>query len=325
MSKPDLNLLVALDVLLEQGSVVGAARKLRLSPSAMSRTLARLREATGDPLLVRAGRALVPTPRALELGGRVGRIVEDAEEVLRPVRAIEPRKLDRTFTLRTSEGFVETFGPRLLARIGDEAPRVRLRFLPKPQKDSEALRSGSVDLETGVVDETTGPELRTQALFRDRLVGVVRAGHPLSRGPVTASRYAKGKHVSVSRVGAGREPIDEALAAQGLEREVVAVLAGGFAAAIALARHSDLVASVPEKHTAKLRDGMHTFSLPVAIPDFTVSLLFHPRMEADAAHRWLRARVCEVVAAELGAPHRQRAGGARRGAERETAPRPRRR
>src|SRR5688572_17543048 len=137
-----------------------AALRARLSPSAMSRALARLRETTGDPLLVRAGRVLVPSPRALELRARVGQLVEEAEAVLRPAEMLNLSKLVRTFTLRTSEGFVETFGPDLIARIRREAPGVRLRFVLKPDKDSAALREGSVDLETGAVGRTTSPELR---------------------------------------------------------------------------------------------------------------------------------------------------------------------
>ena len=299
MSRPDLNLLVALDVLLAEGSVAHAAKRLLLSPSAMSRTLARLRETMGDPLLVRAGRGLVPTPRALELRGRVGRLVQDAEAMLRPAEEIDLKQLARTFTLRTSEGFVENFGPGLIERIGTEAPHVQLRFMQKPHKDSEPLREGNVDLETGVVEKTTGPEIRTQALFRDRLVGVVRAGHPLSRGRITAVRYARGKHISVSRADLGKGPIDDALERLGLEREIVAILAGGFATALALARSSDLIASVPEHHTGALREGMHSFALPISTPGFTVSLLWHPRLDADAAHRWLRGCVRDVCAKQL--------------------------
>ena len=116
MSTPDLNLLITLDVLLAEGSVAGAARRLRLSPSAMSRALARLRETTGDPLLVRAGRGLVPTPRAIELRDPVSRLVQDARAVLRPVEALDPVRLTRSFVLRTSEGFVENFGAALIAQ-----------------------------------------------------------------------------------------------------------------------------------------------------------------------------------------------------------------
>ena len=296
MSRPDLNLLFTLDVLLAEGSVARAARRLRLSPSAMSRALARLREATGDPLLVRAGRGLVPTPRALELRGRVGQLVQEGEAVLRPVGKLELPRLVRTFTLRTTDGFAENFGAELIARTGAAAPGVRLRFVLKPDKDSAPLREGLVDLETGVVGKTMGPEVRAQALFRDRFIGVVRRGHPLSRGRMTPARYAAGRHISVSRRGLEQGPIDAALASFGLERRIVAIV-GGFSAALGLARGSDLIASVPEKHTGILRDGLHSFPLPVPTPEITVSLLWHPRLDADPAHRWLRGLVREVCAA----------------------------
>jgi DNA-binding transcriptional LysR family regulator len=298
MPTPDLNLLVTLDVLLKEGSVARAAQRLRLSPSAMSRALARLRRTTGDPLLVRAGRGLVPTRRALELRERVGQLVQDSEAALRPVGKLELGRLSRTFTLRTSEGFVENFGPRLIARINAEAPGVRLRFLQKTNKDSAPLRDGIVDLETGVVGQTTGPEVRAQALFRDRFIGVVRKGHALSKGKVTAAGYAAGKHILVSRRGLDKGPLDEALQALGLQRQIVTIV-GGFATALALARGSDLIASVPERHTGKLRAGMHSFPLPVVMPEITVSLLWHPRMDADPAHRWLRRRVREACAEEM--------------------------
>ena len=297
MTTPDLNLLVTLDVLLAEGSVANAARRLRLSPSAMSRALSRLRQATGDPLLVRAGRGLVPTPRALELRERVGRLVQDGSAVLRPVETLDLQQLDRTFTLRASDGFVENFGPDLIARLRKEAARVRLRFVAKPDRDSAPLRDGAVDLETGVVGKVTSPEIRAQALFRDRFVGVVRKGHPLCKGRITASRYAAGSHILVSRRGQDRGPIDEILDPLGLERNIVTIV-GGFSAALALARASDLIASVPERQTGNLRAGMRSFPLPFSMPQLTVSLLWHPRLDADPAHRWLRACVRDICAAK---------------------------
>lgn len=293
MARPDLNLLVTLDVLLAEGSVARAGHRLRLSPSAMSRALARLRATTGDPLLVRAGRGLVPTPRALALRERVSQLVQDAESVLRPAERLTLTTLVRTFTLRTSEGFVENFGPPLLDRLGRDAPGVRLRFVQKSQKDSAPLREGTVELETGVVDKTTAQELRVQALFNDRYIGVVRSGHALTKGRITPSRYAAGKHICVSRQGFEKGPVDDALEAFGLERELVTTV-GGFATALALARASDLIATVPERHTGILRSGMYSFALPISTPEFTVSLLWHPRLDADLAHRWLRGCVREV-------------------------------
>jgi DNA-binding transcriptional LysR family regulator len=295
MSTPDFNLLITLDVLLAEGSVARAAKRLRLSPSAMSRALARLRETTGDPLLVRAGRGLVATPRALELRERVSQLVQDAEAVLRPAEQPDLKQLSRTFTLRTSEGFVENFGADLIARIAEQAPGVRLRFMHKPDKDSASLRDGTVDLETGVVGKATGPELRTQGLFRDRFIGVVRRGHPLSEGEITPARYAAGNHISVSRRGLDKGPIDEALERQELERHIATIVAG-FSTALALARATDLIASVPERHTASLRTGLHSFALPLSLPAFTVAMLWHPRLDADPVHRWLRGCLRDVCA-----------------------------
>ncbi|HRN61273.1 MAG TPA: LysR family transcriptional regulator [Gammaproteobacteria bacterium] len=290
MDKLDLNLLVTLDVLLDEGSVVGAAKRLQLSASAMSRSLSRLREATGDPLLVRAGRGLVPTPRALELRGRVRQVVDDAETVLRPALKLDLASLSRTFVIRSTEGFAETFGADLIARVAAEAPMVRLSFLAKLDKDSTALRDGSVDLETGVIAQAMGPEVRSHGLFRDRFVGVARRGHKLSRGRLTLERYLAAPHVLIERRGLRAAMVDEVLARIGKKRNVAATVSG-FGPAIALARVSDMVATVPEKHTSGLCEGMHRFKLPVDVEEFMISLFWHPRMDADPAHRWLRSLV----------------------------------
>ncbi|MCA8965809.1 MAG: LysR family transcriptional regulator, partial [Planctomycetes bacterium] len=164
----------------------------------------------------------------------------------------------------------------------------------KVDKDSTLLRDGTVDLETGVIDDETGPELRAQTLFEDRFVGAVRPDHELARGKVTAKRYAAAQHVGVSRRCLERGPIDHALRALDLERRVAAVV-GGFAAALAVARRSDLIATVPERHSGVLLEGLHTFTLPVDLPGMKVSMLWHPRFDADAGHRWLRECVRSAV------------------------------
>ncbi|MDP2390056.1 MAG: LysR substrate-binding domain-containing protein, partial [Acidobacteriota bacterium] len=170
----------------------------------------------------------------------------------------------------------------------------------KLTRDSAALREGTVDLETAVVDQDTSPELRESALFRDRYVGVVRKGHPLSRGKVTAARYAAGAHILIARSGFGQTRVDEVLAPLRIERRI-ATTVSGFGTALALARETDLIATVPERHTGNLRSGMWTFALPFAMPPFTVSLLWHPRMHADPVHQWLRAR-CHEVCSDESAP-----------------------
>jgi DNA-binding transcriptional LysR family regulator len=249
--------------------------------------------------LVRAGRGLVPTPKAIELRERAGGLLREVEAMLSPVATLDLGTLSRTFTLRVGDGFVENFGPGLIARTGVEAPGVHLRFVQKPDKDSGPLREGVVDLETGMLREGTGPELRTQALFHDRFVGVVRAGHPLSEAKITPSAYAGSQHVDVSShvppPGFDAGPIDQALAAAGLERDV-AIVVGGFSSALALARASDLVATVPERHTAALREGMFSFAVPIPTPQIRISMFWHPRLHADPAHRWLRGCVRDACA-----------------------------
>lgn len=295
MSSPDLNLLHTLDVLLSEGSVARAARRLRLSPSAMSRALARLRAVTGDQLLVRAGRSLVPTSRAAEMREKVRLLVEDAHALLRPAAGIDLLTLKRTFTLRTSDGIAETFGPALIRRVQKEAPGVQLRFLRKLDKDSQGLRDGATDLETGVVDGAISPEIRSRALFTDRYIGAVRSDHPLARAAVTSADYASWPHVIAWRPGLNLGEVDERLQDLGMARTIVSSV-DGFSAALALARGSDLIATVPNRHTAGLRHGMHSFAIPLTLPDFTISLLWHPRVDGEPAHRWLRELVHDVCA-----------------------------
>ncbi|WP_186117006.1 LysR family transcriptional regulator [Burkholderia gladioli] len=295
MADSDLNLLVALDALLAEASVAGAARRLGLSASAMSRTLTRLREATGDPLLVRAGRQMLLTPHAEAIRSRTRDTLHEALAVLRPAGAdLDLASLRRTLTIRSNEGFVEAFGAALVAAAAAEAPHLRLRFTAKPSKSAAALRDGSAELEIGVLGEM-GPEVRLQALFRDRFVGVVRQGHALAREDVvSAEAYAGFGHVVASRHEDPRGPVDHALAELGLQRTIVAVVPG-FPAALAIARGTDLVALVPASFLvhrgAAAEDGLQVFELPVATARITVSQMWHPRLEADPVHRWLRQRV----------------------------------
>jgi DNA-binding transcriptional LysR family regulator len=305
MPGADLNLLVALDALLAEGSVAGAARRLGLSSSAMSRTLARLRSATGDALLVRAGRGLAPTPRATELRDRVHSLTRDAQAVLRPAaNDLNIGALELTFTIRANEGFIELFAAPLVAAITKAAPRVRLRFAPKSDKDARPLREGLIDLEVGVLGGVLGesaPEARTQMLFRDGFAGVARAGHPLlASGEITPERYAACGHVVASRRGLSTGPVDDALETLGLKRTVVAVVPG-FPDAVRIARCSDLIALVPRSFLRSITEagdgavrGVQGFALPVPTPEIAVSAIWHPRMDADPAHRWLRNTVIAV-------------------------------
>jgi DNA-binding transcriptional LysR family regulator len=293
MMSIDLNLLTALDVLLTERSVTAAARRLGLSVSATSRTLARLRSTTGDPLLVQAGRSLVPTPYAEQLAERVHAATQEARAVLAPAMDhMDPAFLERTFTIRANEGFVALFAAALVASITEAAPRIRLRFAPKPDKEAAPLRDGRIDLEIGTTG-ASAPEMRSQLIFRDRFVGAVRLRHPILKGPMTPQRYAACGHVVTSRRGESAGPVDHALHELGLRRDIV-VIVPGFVDALNIARRSDLIALVPRSSIPDgdvISQGLKGFELPVATPDLAISVMWHPRLDADAGHRWLRQKV----------------------------------
>jgi len=263
----------------------------------MSRTLTRLKSATGDPLLVRAGRRLVATPRAAALRARVPALVNDARMVLRPaVDPLDIAALDATFTLRASEAFMDWIAPLLAADIMEIAPSVRLCFVPKPDKDLRHLREGRIDLEVGAHGELA-PEVRAQLLFRDEFVGVVRTGHPLlAGGTLTPERFATCNHVATSHRGDFSGPVDDRLEELGLRRRV-AIVVPGYPSAMRVARTTDLLAVVPRSSlgvapaSKVVASGLESFVLPFRLPEIAVSAMWHPRMDADPAHRWLRSRV----------------------------------
>jgi DNA-binding transcriptional LysR family regulator len=291
MQKADLSLLTALDALLAEGSVTGAARSLGLSVSAMSRTLTRLRASTGDPLLVRGGRKLVLTPHAAALRGRVHSVTSEARAVLSPTRTkLDIAQLDATFTIRAGESFMEMLSGAVVAAVTGAAPHVRLRFVPKHDRDPFPLREGLIDLEVGRRGPR-GPEVRMQVLFRDKYVGVARIGHPLfNGGDVTAKRLAAFGHVVSS------QPLDEIE----IERRVHVVVPG-FPDAMRVAARSDLIAFVPRTSlgNALVKDpaailGIRRFEIPARMPEFPISALWHPRVDADPAQRWFRQQVIAV-------------------------------
>ncbi len=290
MPNLDLNLLLDLDALLKAGSVAGAAKQLHISAPAMSRRLARLRDAMADPLFVPAGRGLVPTQRALSLREPLYAAIEDARRVFAPTE-VDFSQLQKTLILRANDGLVGPWASRLIARTQKEAPGVSLRFVHRTDKGPNALRDGLVDLDIGVLSEP-GSEIYSQRLFRTEFVGVVRADHPLAAARVTVATYTAWPHVSASRRGHLRGPIDAALTERGAQRNVV-VVAPGFQAALAMTVESDLIASIPEPFArwAAQHQQLHVFKLPVKTPVVEVSQSWHPRYQGDPVHRWLRSHV----------------------------------
>ena len=296
MSPPDLNLLHALDVLLEEGSVVGAARRMHLSPPAMSRTLSRIRETLGDPVFVQAGRKLVPTPRALAMREQVRRVVEQATQVLTPGDGVDLNTLERRFNVRANDIFVGLHSGRLLEAMAAEMPRAMLRFAPEEDDiDDDALRSGRIDLFISA-SRQLGPEIRMQSLFTTRFVGIARRDHPIFDEDVTPERITLWGHIGISRRGKFAGPIDGALADLGLRRHVALVVPTPFTAIFTL-QNSDLLLALPS-HLAQsaLDAGMHLrqFDLPIPLETVVLTQAWHPRFHADPAHQWLRRTIREI-------------------------------
>ncbi|MGF1430699.1 LysR family transcriptional regulator [Kitasatospora sp. LaBMicrA B282] len=296
----DLNLLTTLDALLTEGSVAGAATRLHLSAPAVSRALGRIRKALGDPVLVRSGNQLVPTPRALALRPRVRALLEEAQALFTGDPAPDPATLRRTFSLVAHHEVVHAIGPALLTRVARAAPGVVLRFLPESSGDNAALRLGEADLEIGVI-AGAGPETSVAPLVTDHQVGVVTPDHPLARGTVTLARFAAARHVVAGRRGRLRGPVDDVLAEHGLTRTVVAA-APTFAAALLLLPGTGLTTMVPERlcRSAVAALGLHSFEIPAELPPLPISQAWHRRYDSDGAHAWLREQITAAAREQLG-------------------------
>ncbi len=309
MHLPDLNLLVALNVLLEEGSVVGAARRMHLSPPAMSRTLSRIREAVGDPIMVRAGRKLVPTPRALELQEQVRQLVDQARDLFNTRETIQLDKLERCFTLRSNNTLVGGLSIRLLEIFAEEAPRCTLRFVQESDIDDEALRQNRIDLYIGA-SSWMEPEVKTQQLLTTRFVGLARQGHPIFDGEITPQRFVAFPHIAVSRRGLNHGPLDQALGELGLKRDVK-LISPTFHSAIFALPGSDLLLPIAEHslwRANRLGLGLRQFDIPVPLKTVMVVQAWHPRFDNDPAHRWFGkrssgfARKCRAIPIRCLAP-----------------------
>ncbi|MEV7040018.1 LysR family transcriptional regulator [Amycolatopsis sp. NPDC051061] len=289
----DLNLLTALDALLEENSVQAAADRLHLTPPAMSRTLARIRATTGDDILVRTGRTMTPTPRALAMRDEVRALVARANRVLAPARTVDPATLRRTFTVQGHDALLAALFPALLRTASAEAPGIGLRLLAEAPVDTPDLARGHVDLEVGAT-VPGAPEISHDVVGEDRLVLVTRAGVALG-----IEEFAAAEHVIVSRRGRLRDGVDKALAELGLRRRVVAALPTAALALQAIA-HSDVAGVMPIRATALARAdvGLAATELPLDLPRPQVVLSWHSRYDTDPAHEWLRGH-CRAALAQV--------------------------
>ncbi len=287
MESRDLSLLLAIDALLQKGNVTLAGKRLGLSTPATSHALARIRERLDDPLLIRAGRRMVLTPRAEQLRPQVRSLVEEATRVLSAAVPFSPRELNRTFTIFATDHVLLVLGPTVDRILRKEAPNVPLRFLPSVPDDWIPLRDGAADLSVCILGHFPA-EFRTRQLFTDRFVCVVREDHPRVGKRLTLDEYLALDHIVVSPLGRPSQ-VDSVLADRGLERRIrriVPFVISGFL----LAATTDSILTVSHRAAEAMAATLHLRILepPLPLSAYALNLMWHPRLENEPANQWLR-------------------------------------
>jgi len=290
MQSVDANLLLSLDALLRDGSVTGAARRMHVTPPAMSHTLARLRDAVGDPLFVRAGNRLVPTPRAVAMRERVARVANEIGDLLRPEQPLDVAALERTFVVRASDATIVILGRALEILVRSEAPGVALHFVGSPLPDGI-----EVELDIGVQYRLT-PDLRIQRLYQDEMVPIVRRDHPLANRRMSPDALAQLEYVAVASQQAKLDEIRNTRRGRG--RRPPSRVVPSFLAAASLVRESDAYTVLPARLATAVLDAFGLRQLPVvgAPAKITVAQAWSPRFDNDAGHTWFRGCVRRACA-----------------------------
>jgi DNA-binding transcriptional LysR family regulator len=281
-------MLLTLDALLQEGSVTGAAKRVGLSTPAMSHALARIRERLGDPVLVRAGRGMVLTPRAEALKPKVHAVVEEARRTLEPERPFDPAELRRGFVVHATDYVLTVLGPEVDRLLRLEAPELSLRFVPNAPDDAALLRAGSADLAVGIYGELP-PEMRSRQLLTDRFVCVARRAHPGVGKRLTLERFVHLPHVQIAPRGSPGGYVDDVLREKGHSRRVLRAVPY-FRAALELVAHTDYVLTVSERIARMLAPslGLDIHEVPLPLRPYALGLVWHPRYDADPGHRFLR-------------------------------------
>ena len=299
LERVDFNLLPVLDAILRTQSVSKAASLVGLSKPAASHALARVRAQVGDPILVRAGQRWVLSERARTLAPRVRAALLEAQNVLSAERPFEARSLRREFRIHATDQMLSLLGLQLGHAVTELAPSVSLRFLPLDGDEASALR-GEIDLSLGVFHDLP-PEVRTQTLFADRYVCVVRSKHPTVQGKISLEQYLALRHVVIAPRGSPGSLVDSVLADHKLVRRAVRWVPY-YASALEFVSASDCIATMSERlarHHAE-RFGLQVLAPPLELPDCAGVQVWHPRLEAEPAHAWLRRLVARIAKSEYG-------------------------
>lgn len=296
LKRVDLNLLVALDALLDERNVTRAADRLAMSQPALSNALRRMRSLFGDPLFLRGQRGLVPTPRAMALAGPLKELLSNADALVRP-QAFDPREADVEFRLATTDYMAITLVAPLLEHLRQIGSGIRITVRSLETTDiPERLAHGELDLAISI-PEFSAQHLQSRRLYSDHYVGVVRHEHPLTQEPrPSVQRFCSYPQVLVAPAGGAiTGPVDVALARLGAARSIQ-VSVPSFLLLPHLLVESDLVAVCPSRLSTVFSEQLSTFGVPVEVSPFDVIGAWHARSQNDPAHRWLRQTLADVVA-----------------------------
>ncbi|MEE8728911.1 MAG: LysR family transcriptional regulator [Rahnella inusitata] len=288
----DLNLLKALDALLDEGSVTRAAQRLSLTQPAVSGMLTRLRDYFGDPLFVRTSHGMVPTLRASELSMPVKQILTDIAILLKPMQ-FDPMTAELTYTLVATDYALKAVVVPLIAALKQHAPRIRIAVRSvDSERMYQQLSRGEVDLAL-VTPQTTPDDLHGRALYQEEYVCVARSHHPLAAASeMTLEQFCEQEHILVSTEGRFMGVTDEALAELSLTRRV-GVSVNSFLVIPDILRSTDMIAVVPSRMVPVDSD-LAIIPLPLNVPGFTKSMAWHERTHRDPAHQWIRALCVEI-------------------------------
>lgn len=304
----DLNLLKVFDAVMSERSLTRAAQQLALTQPAVSNALRRLRESLGDELLVRQGRSLVPTGRALALWPAVRTVLDTLQDSLAP-SVFDPAQAHSTFVLAMADSTAAELMPALVETMAQQAPDISLRVVPLTTRDPrKLLQDGQADLAIGhfpsvvsdLGDRSAGdgtvPFLHHR-LFEGDYVCVMRRGHPLAAQALTVESYCAARHMLVSFSGRAYGFVDEALASLHKTRRVVLTVNQFFTAG-RVAVQSDLLAVLPRRFVGVtgFADQLLVRELPFKVAPIQVDVLWHPRHQNSAPHAWLRQTIAGLAA-----------------------------
>ena len=288
----DLNLLKALDALLEERHVSRAAARARVTQSAMSRTLSRLRVACDDELLVRTAAGYELTPRARVLQKELATVMPSLRGIFEGA-AFDPLTATDTVRIAASDYAVTALGDILFPAFSSSAPRMSLIVTPMAPSTFADLDHGRVDL---VLTPIPAPaHLNRSALFSDDFVCVLANSHPLTATRLSVADLAAYPHASVGGMHPQQTIVMDQLEELGASINPE-IRVPYFSSALAAVRDTDLIAVLPRRFAVRYADAsVRVAEAPAEIAGFTYSMLWHPRSTDDSAHRWLRTLLVEVV------------------------------